>query len=276
MNATPIVKWAGGKRQLIEELKKYMPEEYKRYYEPFVGGGALFLCLMPKNAVINDINEELISIYKSIKNEDDLELLKKQLKKFENSHSDEYYYIVRAMDREKDYTNKPIWFRAARTIYLNKACWNGLYRVSSQGFFNVPSGKKETVHTYEEENFNVIHDYLSSNNVSILCGSYKDAVKDAKEGDFVYFDPPYDVLDGKPSFTSYSKDDFNKENQKELRDLFVSLSNKGIKCMLSNSNTNYINELYEGFNIYLVDARRSINSKGDGRGKVKEVVITNY
>lgn len=276
MNARPIVKWAGGKRQIIDKLLEHMPKEYNNYFEPFIGGGALLFELMPQNATINDTNQDLLSIYKCLGNEEWFKLMTKDLEEHEKNHSESYYYKVRKVDREPYFEKLPIWKRASRTIYLNKSCFNGLYRVNSMGYFNVPSGKKEKVQTYDKENIIKLHKYFMSGNVTILEGDFEIAVKNAKPKDFVYFDPPYDSFDDKESFTSYTKFNFTKEDQKRLSELFKKLSNKGVYVMLSNHNTKYINELYNGFNIDVVNVKRMINADSKGRGAVEEVIITNY
>ena len=276
MNAKPIVKWAGGKRQLIDKLLEHMPKEYNNYFEPFIGGGALLFELMPNNATINDVNQELLAIYRCLANNEWFKLMIEDLEKNEKKHSEDYYYEIRKIDRNPEFEKLPIWKRASRAIYLNKSCFNGLYRVNSNGYFNVPSGKKKKVQTYDKENIIKLHDYFMNNNVTILEGDFSKAVENAKPGDFVYFDPPYDPFDDRESFTSYTKFNFSKEDQKRLADLFKELSNKGVYVMLSNHNTKYINELYEGFNIYIVNAKRMINADSKGRGNVEEVIITNY
>lgn len=276
MNAKPIVKWAGGKRQLIDKLLEHMPKKYNNYFEPFVGGGALLFELMPKNATINDVNQELLAIYRCLANDKWFKFMIGDLEEHEKKHSENYYYEIREIDRNPDFENLPIWKRASRAIYLNKSCFNGLYRVNSNGYFNVPSGKKEKIHTYDKENIVKLHNYFMSGNVTILEGDFAKAVEKAKSGDFVYFDPPYDPFDDKETFTSYTKFNFSKDDQKRLADLFKELSTKGVYVMLSNHNTKYINELYEGFNIYVVNAKRMINADSKGRGNVEEVIITNY
>lgn len=276
MNAKPIVKWAGGKRQLIDKLLELMPEKYNNYFEPFIGGGALLFELMPKNATINDVNEELLAIYKCLANDEDFKLMLNDLEEHERLHSEEHYYKVREEDKKPDFSLMPIWKRASRAIYLNKSCFNGLYRVNSNGYFNVPSGKKHKVQTYDKENIIKLHNYFMNENVIILDGDFKKAVENAKCGDFVYFDPPYDQFDEKESFTSYTKYNFSKDDQKRLADVFKELSSKGVYVMLSNHNTNFINELYKGFNINIVNAKRMINADSKGRGNVEEVIITNY
>jgi len=199
-----------------------------------------------------------------------------ELIRHEKNHTEEYYYEVREMDRKEDYDKYPDYIKSARLIYLNKACFNGLYRVNSKGFFNVPSGKKEKVKAYDEDLFTSLHEYLSNSNIEILQGDFEKAVSSAVKDDFVYFDPPYDTFEEQNNFTTYTKDAFGKEEQLRLSNVFKELSNKGVKVMLSNHNTAYIRELYKGFNINIVKARRMINSKASGRGHVEEVIITNY
>lgn len=273
---SPVVKWAGGKRQILDNLKSNMPEKFNNYYEPFIGGGALLFDLAPSTATINDVNQELLAIYNCLKDDELYKLMIEELDKHEKNHSEEYYYEVRGWDRNPRFELEPLWKRAARAIYLNKSCFNGLYRVNAKGYFNVPSAKKEKVITYSKENLEEIHDYFKNNNITILSGDFVEACRTAHEGDFVYFDPPYDTWDDKESFTAYSKFDFNKEDQKRLAECFKDLTKRGVKCMLSNHNTKFINELYQGFNIQVINAKRVINSKASGRGNVEEVIITNY
>ena len=272
----PIVKWAGGKHQLLEKIKELMPKEYNNYYEPFVGGGALLFELTPKNATINDVNLELLAIYTCMKDDELYKLMLDELDKHEKNHNDEYYYEVRSWDRDNRFELEPLWKRAARAIYLNKACFNGLYRVNAKGYFNVPSAKKEKVITYDLDNMEAIHNYFKNDNITILSGDFVEATRTAKQGDFVYFDPPYDNFEDKESFTAYSKFDFNKDDQVRLANCFKDLTNRGVKCMLSNHNTKFINELYKDFNIHVVNAKRMINANASGRGNVEEVIITNY
>ena len=276
MCMSPVVKWAGGKRQILEKLKANLPEKFNNYFEPFIGGGALLFDLAPKNATINDVNQELLAIYTCLKDDELYRLMLEELDKHEKNHSEEYYYQVREWDRDPRFELEPLWKRAARAIYLNKSCFNGLYRVNAKGFFNVPSAKKEHVVTYSKANMEEIHEYFKDDNVTILSGDFVEATRNAHEGDFVYFDPPYDSWEDKESFTAYSKFDFNKDDQRRLADCFKDLTNRGVKCMLSNHNTAYINELYNGFNIQVIKAKRMINANAAGRGAVEEVIITNY
>lgn len=272
----PFIKWAGGKTQLIDTIKKHLPEKYNRYFEPFVGGGALFLELKPKTFSINDVNDELMCAFKCFQNNELYCELIETLKKYDENHSEEQYYEVRNLDRSDEYKNFNSAQKAARFIYLNKACFNGLYRVNSNGYFNVPSGKKSRVKSFDKENFTSLKNFFSARTGSITCVDFEKSVENAKEGDFVYFDPPYDSYEGKSTFTSYSKDNFGKDEQIRLSQVFKKLASKGVFVMLSNHNTPLINELYRDFHINVVEARRNINSKGDGRGFVEEVLITNY
>lgn len=276
MCMSPVVKWAGGKRQILEKLKANLPEKFNNYFEPFIGGGALLFDLAPKNATINDVNQELLAIYTCLKDDELYRLMLEELDKHEKNHSEGYYYHVREWDRDPRFELEPLWKRAARAIYLNKSCFNGLYRVNAKGYFNVPSAKKEHVVTYSKANMEEIHEYFKDDNVTILSGDFVEATRNAHEGDFVYFDPPYDSWEDKESFTAYSKFDFNKDDQRRLADCFKDLTNRGVKCMLSNHNTAYINELYNGFNIQVIKAKRMINANAAGRGAVEEVIITNY
>lgn len=275
MKVNPVLKWAGGKTQLLPEINKRLPKQFNTYYEPFFGGGALLFSLLPSSAVINDLNSELMNVYKCIKHDAQFIRLLKELDRHQSLHSKSYYYLIRDIDCSPYYKNWRDYERAARTIYLNKTCFNGLYRVNKKGHFNTPIGTEKYKKLYDLDNITNMHEYLKNNNVKILCGSYSSAVKDAKAGDFVYFDPPYNYQDD-DGFTSYTADGFTKENQVELFNLFKELSDKGVYVMLSNNNTDFIRDLYKDYNIDIVHAKRAINRKGDGRGAVEEVIITNY
>ena len=271
----PFVKWAGGKRQIMDKLMKYVPYEFDTYYEPFVGGGALLFELSPKKAVINDSNKELMNVYEVLCNEEKFKKLCSVLNSYERDHSEEFYYELRNKDRNKNAFNRlSDYTRAARTIYLNKACFNGLYRVNSKNEFNVPFGKKAKVNTYEGSNLITVSNYLTMNDIKLLCVDFEEAVSTAKKGDFVYFDPPYDSETS--TFNSYTEEGFGKEHQRRLARVFKELDEKGVYVMLSNHNTTLINELYSGYNIHVIEAKRNINSNGNKRGKVEEVIITNY
>ena len=271
----PFVKWAGGKRQIINKLKELVPSEFDTYYEPFVGGGALLFELSPKKAVINDYNKELMNVFECIKDSLKFEKMCKELNHHEAMHSEEYYYDIRNLDRDKKkFDRLSDYKRAARTIYLNKACFNGLYRVNSKGQFNVPYGKKKSINTYEGQNLGIICGYLNYNDIKIMSVDFEEAVKDAKKGDFIYFDPPYDSDSN--IFNSYTESGFGKDEQRRLARVYRELSDRGCYVMLSNHNTELVNELYKDFNIHVIEAKRNINSNGKKRGNVEEVIITNY
>lgn len=278
VKAKPFVKWAGGKRQIINKLKQYLPEDYNTYYEPFVGGGALFFELFTsygKKAVLNDYNFELMNVYNCLKDEEKYEKMCRELDYHETNHSEEYYYNIRNLDKDKRKFGKiSDYKRAARTIYLNKACFNGLYRVNSKNEFNVPFGKKEKVNTYEGQNLGIVHCIISFNNVELLSTDFETAVESAKKGDFIYFDPPYDS--DTSTFNGYTEDGFDRNEQVRLARVFKELDAKGCFVMLSNHNTSLINELYKDYNIHVIEAQRNINANGKKRGKVEEVIITNY
>jgi DNA adenine methylase len=281
-NLKPFLKWVGGKRQLLPEILKHVPKTYSTYYEPFVGAGALFFELMPEKAVINDLNQELILTYKAIKSE--LRKLTIELENHVMNDSKEYFYEVRNWDRLEDFTKRPNYEKAARLMYMNKVVYNGLYRVNGSGHFNVPYGKYKNPNILDKPLLKNISKYLKNADVRIISSSYLQAVKDVKKGDFVYFDPPYDPLNETSAFTSYQKDGFSKQDQMDLKNCADRLVELGAKVILSNSNTNFIIDLYSNqiknakakenyYEINLVDALRHINSNPDARGKIKEVLI---
>lgn len=268
----PVLKWVGGKRQLLSEIKKYIPKGNYKYYEPFIGGGAVFFDLQPKKGVINDFNEELINVYIVIR--DELEELLEELKKHEIT--EEYYYKIRAIDRTEEYKNWSNVKKASRFIYLNKTCFNGLYRVNSSGYFNTPFGRYKNPNVVNETGLKAVNKYLNENDIKIKCGDYEEALKRIGKNSFVYFDPPYDPISDSSNFTGYTAGGFNREEQKRLKNLCDKLDKKGIKFLLSNSNTEFIRNLYEGYDIIIVNANRAINSNGNKRGEVEEVLIKNY
>ena len=231
--------------------------------------------LSPKKAVINDSNKELINVYECIKDEKKFDAMCRELNNHEANNSEEYYYEIRNIDRDKKKYDKLVDYKkAARTIYLNKACFNGLYRVNSNNEFNAPYGKKIKVNTYEGQNLGIICGYLNYNDIIILSTDFEESVKDAKKGDFIYFDPPYDS--DTSTFNSYTNTGFSKEEQKRLAKVFKELSDRGCYVMLSNHNTALINELYKDYYIHVIEAKRSINADGKKRGVVEEVIITNF
>lgn len=268
----PFLKWAGGKRQLLPELNKYIPLKYKTYYEPFVGAGALLFDLQPKKAVINDVNSELINCYNIIK--DSLDELIEDLKKHQNIP--EYYYEIRELDRKPEFQQLTQVERASRIIYLNKTCFNGLFRVNSQGQYNVPFGNYKNPKILDEVVLKAVHNFLNSSNITITNGDFEEVVRGAKKGDFIYFDPPYDPVSDSSSFTGYSLDGFSRDEQRRLKDVFDRLNKKGCFVLLSNSATDFIKDLYKDYRIEIVSASRNINADGLKRGKVDEVLVMNY
>lgn len=270
--AQPFLKWAGGKRQLLPEMKKYLPKKYNTYFEPFVGAGALFFDQQPKNAVINDVNGELINCYDVIKNLS-IDLIE-DLKKHKNT--EKYFYKIRELDRTKEFKDLSSVERASRIIYLNKTCFNGLFRVNRQGQFNAPFGSYSKPNIINSETIKAINLLLNRNSVEILNTDFAKAVAKAKRNDFIYFDPPYDPISDTASFTGYSSNAFGKSEQERLRDLFDTLTSRGCKVMLSNSATDFIADLYRDYNIIRIQANRNINSVGSDRKKVDEFLILNY
>ena len=275
LKGKPFVKWAGGKRQVIDKLCEYAPDEFDTYYEPFIGGGALLFKLSPKKAVINDSNKELMNVYQVLCDENKFKKMCNILNHYETEHNEEFYYEIRNKDRNKNsFSRLSDYKKAARTIYLNKACFNGLYRVNSKNEFNVPFGKKEKVNTYDGGNLITVSNYLTMNDIKIINVDFEAAVKNAKKGDFVYFDPPYDS--DTHTFNSYTEEGFNKEQQRRLARVFKELDQKGVYVMLSNHNTILVNELYKGYHFHTIEAKRNINANGKKRGKIEELLITNY
>ena len=266
----PIVKWVGGKRQLMFELLKNMPENYNRYFEPFIGGGALFFELQPENAYISDMNEELINLYQVVR-DNAVELITDLQK---HDISKEYFMEIRNIDRTEEYKNWSNIQKASRFIYLNRTCFNGMYRVNSKGEFNVPFGHYKNPRILDENNLINCSNLLQK--TEIKHADFSEILKKIKKGDFVYFDPPYVPLSETSSFTSYTKDGFDIDMQFKLRDVCDELDSIGVKFLLSNSDTKLVNELYENYNIKKVFASRQINANADGRGKITEVLVRNY
>ncbi|MBO7254221.1 MAG: Dam family site-specific DNA-(adenine-N6)-methyltransferase [Clostridia bacterium] len=290
----PFVKWAGGKSQLVDVLKMNLPEnmetEIKKYAEPFVGGGAFLFELINKykfeEIYINDNNKELINVYNAVKDRCNILIVNiKSLEATYNDLSDEeqqaFYYEKREHFNNLPLTEESSVEKAALFVFLNKTCFNGIYRVNKKGKFNVPFGKRKNVNLCDVENLHKTSELLQ--NVIIRSFDYHDVLCFADSSTLVYFDPPYRPLNSTSSFTSYTENDFSDEDQERLSILFKELSSRGTKVMLSNSdpknvneNDNFFDELYKGFNIVRVDASRAINSIGSKRGKIKELLIKNY
>lgn len=271
MTAAPIIKWVGGKTKLLPELVARMPETYGRYFEPFAGGAALFFRVAPKHAILNDTNPDLVWLYRIIAA--DPSIVARQLQSHRRKHSSNYYYAMRARwnrDRGRWSASK----RAATFMYLNKTCFNGLWRVNQSGEFNVPMGRYRNPAIYAPDALGAAHDALRR--ATIRCGDYLHAVADAKRGDFVYLDPPYDPISATANFTAYAGA-FGRDQQRQLAELAARLVVRGCKVMLSNSDTRFVRSLYpasKGFRIERVMCPRAINSNAAKRGAVAEVIIT--
>ncbi|MGI6681430.1 MAG: DNA adenine methylase [Bdellovibrionota bacterium] len=266
----PFVKWAGGKRVIIDKLKERVPKSFDRYIEPLVGGGALFFALKPYISIIFDANEELINAYQVIKT--NVDGLIDDLKKHKNT--EEYFLYLRGLDREQNYKNLSNVKRASRLIFLNHTCYNGLYRVNLKNQFNVPYGHYKNPSIFSEENLRNVSDLLKG--TIIICDDFSRVLEFAKKGDFIYFDPPYLPLNKTSSFTSYTKDKFDLETHIRLKEVCDELDKKEVNFMVSNSNTAEIHDLYKAYNIEQIYSSRYIGSKGDSRGKIREIIIRNY
>lgn len=270
----PFTKWTGGKRQLLPVIRELMPKTYNRYFEPFVGGGALFFDLAPKDAVINDFNAELINCYQQIK--DNPQELIEILKVHQEYNSKEYYLDLRSADRDERIDMMSEVQRAARILYMLRVNFNGLYRVNSKNQFNVPYGRYKNPKIVDEELISAISVYLNNNQLEIKVGDFEKAIVDVRTGDFVYFDPPYIPLSETSAFTSYTHEGFSFADQVRLRDAFKRLSDTGAYVMLSNSSSALVEELYKDFNIHYVEAIRTNGAKSSSRGKISEIIVTNY
>lgn len=271
--ARPFLKWAGGKRQLLPELEKYIPKSFDVYYEPFVGAGAMLFHLQPKRAVISDINSELINCYYVIR--DSLCELLEDLHRHERT--EKYYYRIRGIDRDEDaFKRLSDVQRASRVIFLNKTCYNGLFRVNSKGEFNVPFGRYRNPKIVDKPALEAVNRYLNTHDVVILNQDFEKVVQDARKGDFVYFDPPYDPVSDTAAFTGYDVNGFGREEQKRLKRVYDELTRDGVRCLLSNSATPFILALYQDYEIITVQVSRSINSVSSRRGKVDEVIVKNW
>ncbi|HEV0243282.1 TPA: DNA adenine methylase [Streptococcus pneumoniae] len=270
----PFTKWTGGKRQLLPVIRELMPKTYNRYFEPFVGGGALFFDLAPKDAVINDFNAELINCYQQIK--DNPQELIEILKVHQEYNSKEYYLDLRSADRDERIDMMSEVQRAARILYMLRVNFNGLYRVNSKNQFNVPYGRYKNPKIVDEELISAISVYINNNQLEIKVGDFEKAIVDVRTGDFVYFDPPYIPLSETSAFTSYTHEGFSFADQVRLRDAFKRLSDTGAYVMLSNSSSALVEELYKDFNIHYVEATRTNGAKSSSRGKISEIIVTNY
>lgn len=270
---SPVVKWVGGKRQLLDKILPLIPK-HSTYVEPFVGGAAVLFELQPTKAIINDYNHELINVYKIIKSNP--EELINTLEKHRELNTKEYFYEIRSLDRDPSFNTLTDIEKAARIIYLNKTCFNGLYRVNLSGQFNTPYGKYKNPNIVNASTIRAVSKYFNKDTIKILSGDYKDSLKGLRKGAFVYFDPPYVPISTSSSFTGYTEGGFSLKNQEELKEQCDKLNARGINFLLSNSDCEFIRELYKDYNIITVKAKRNINRNGSDRGEINEVLVMNY
>jgi DNA adenine methylase len=266
LTTSPFLKWAGGKAQLLTQYTPLFPKKFHSYLEPFLGGGAVYFKLVPKSAILSDINDELINAYLVIR--EDVENLIGCLSTHKNES--EYFYSIRRLDPTKLSKIE----RASRFIYLNRTCYNGLYRVNKNGEFNVPFGRYKTTIIYNEENLRKVS--LQIQNAEIATADFDIVLKQAKKDDFVYFDPPYQPLSKTAHFTKYAQNGFGEVEQIRLANVFQELDKRGCFLLLTNSDMPFIRDLYKNYNVNVVNARRAINCKPHARKNIKELVIRNY
>lgn len=269
----PVVKWVGGKRQLLDDLTPLFPKRVTSYCEPFLGGGAVLFKLQPNIAYINDINSELIQMYEVIRDNVD-ELI---IALGEHPNEEDHFYRVRDWDRNKEqYGQLTKVQKAARIIYLNKTCYNGLFRVNNAGEFNTPFGHYKNPNIVNAPTLKAVSAYFQKAQLTFSSVDYAEVIANVAKGTFVYLDPPYDPVSDTANFTGYAKGGFDRSEQIRLRQCCDELNQRGIKFMLSNSATDFIREQYAAYNITIVKAKRAINSNVAKRGQVDEVVVRNY
>jgi len=273
----PFVKWAGGKRQLIPEIEKHLPEKFSSYYEPFLGGGALLFHLLSKNknlkGYVSDLNSDLILAYVTIR--DNLDGLLKSLQKHSDNYfsdSKSYYYLVRETNPKNQIE------KVSRLLFMNRTCFNGLYRVNSKGKFNVPLGRYSNPNIVQEENLHSVNQLLNHKKIIINCQDFSSTVEKVKKGDFVYFDPPYQPVSKTANFTSYTNGNFGLNDLKRLAKVSNELAKKGVNVLLSNSSTKQVRELFSSkdWEIFEIQANRAINSDSNNRTGHSELLIKNY
>lgn len=269
----PVLKWVGGKRQLLPQISPLIPEDISLYVEPFIGGGAVLLNQHPAHARINDYNAELINVYEVVR--DNPQELIDLLRGHAEHNSNEYYYEIRALDRQEGYDQLTATERAARIIYLNKTGYNGLFRVNSHGQLNVPYGRYKNPDIVQEPSIIALSNYFRTNEIEMMQGDYAQALHDLPQGAFVYLDPPYMPISATSSFTGYTGGGFDYQEQVRLHNECIKLRDQGISFLQSNSDCEAIRDLYSDFTIRTVKAKRAINSKSSGRGAINEVLIGN-
>lgn len=272
-HAAPVVKWVGGKRQLLPQILPLIPKRMTAYCEPFLGGGAVLFALQPKRALVNDLNQDLITVYRVIK--EDADALIEHLSRHENTP--EYFYRIRDLDRDKDaYAALSDVEKASRLLYLNKTCYNGLFRVNASGAFNSPYGHYRRPNIVNEQTIRGVSRYFNSCDITFFSGDFASVLEQVPKGGFVYLDPPYDPVSDTASFTGYNRGGFGREEQLRLKECCDALTARGVKFLLSNSATPFIRELYGSYRVSIVQARRAVNSVASRRGAIEEVLVRNY
>lgn len=272
-HAAPVVKWVGGKRQLLPQILPLIPKRMTAYCEPFLGGGAVLFALQPKRALVNDLNQDLITVYRVIK--EDADALIEHLSRHENTP--EYFYRIRDLDRDKEaYAALSDVEKASRLLYLNKTCYNGLFRVNASGAFNSPYGHYRRPNIVNEQTIRGVSRYFNSCDITFFSGDFASVLEQVPKGGFVYLDPPYDPVSDTASFTGYNRGGFGREEQMRLKECCDALTARGVKFLLSNSATPFIRELYGSYRVSIVQARRAVNSVASRRGAIEEVLVRNY
>ena len=272
-HAAPVVKWVGGKRQLLPQILPLIPKRMTAYCEPFLGGGAVLFALQPKRALVNDLNQDLITVYRVIK--ENADALIEHLSRHENTP--EYFYRIRDLDRDKEaYAALSDVEKASRLLYLNKTCYNGLFRVNASGAFNSPYGHYRRPNIVNEQTIRGVSRYFNSCDITFFSGDFASVLEQVPKGGFVYLDPPYDPVSDTASFTGYNRGGFGREEQVRLKECCDALTARGVKFLLSNSATPFIRELYGSYRVSIVQARRAVNSVASRPGAIEEVLVRNY
>ena len=272
-HAAPVVKWVGGKRQLLPQILPLIPKRMSAYCEPFLGGGAVLFALQPRRALVNDLNQDLITVYRVIK--ENADALIEHLSRHENTP--EYFYRIRDLDRDREaYAALSDVEKASRLLYLNKTCYNGLFRVNASGAFNSPYGHYRRPNIVNEQTIRGVSRYFNSCDITFFSEDFAAVLDRVPRGGFVYLDPPYDPVSDTASFTGYNRGGFGREEQVRLKACCDALTARGVRFLLSNSATPFIRELYSSYHVSIVQARRAVNSVASRRGAIEEVLVHNY
>ena len=272
-HAAPVVKWVGGKRQLLPQILPLIPKRMSAYCEPFLGGGAVLFALQPRRALVNDLNQDLITVYRVIK--ENADALIEHLSRHENTP--EYFYRIRDLDRDREaYAALSDVEKASRLLYLNMTCYNGLFRVNASGAFNSPYGHYRRPNIVNEQTIRGVSRYFNSCDIAFFSEDFAAVLDRVPRGGFVYLDPPYDPVSDTASFTGYNRGGFGREEQVRLKACCDALTARGVKFLLSNSATPFIPELYSSYHVSIVQARRAVNSVASRRGAIEEVLVRNY